>query len=105
GAKNLFRQIRDLAVDDEGNLYVADQGALRVFRSNGQLVTEVQKFVVGGSESPLGEVFAVRAAGDALYVTGRLDPIGRARWKLGQLVKFRIAPGGGLKAVWSVPLD
>ncbi|MGI6416959.1 MAG: hypothetical protein ACOX1P_14925 [Thermoguttaceae bacterium] len=105
GAKSLFRQIRDLAVDDEGNLYVADQGALRVFRSNGQLVTEVQKFEVGGSESRLGEVFAVRAARDALYVTGRLDPIGRARWRLGQLVKFRIAPGGGLKAVWSVPLD
>ncbi len=101
----LFEVIQDISVDDAGNLYVVDRRRLKVFGPNGRLVAVPEGFELDGATHSLGDVHGVKAVGDALYVTARLEPAGAGRWSRGQLVKFTIGPEAALRAVWSAPLD
>lgn len=101
----LFHKILDLTVDDAGNLYVVDGPQLKIFRSNGQLVTTLEHHDLGGRQVSLGPICGVRAAGGALYVVAKVGPSENRRWKRALLVKFKLVSGAAPKAVWSLPLD
>lgn len=119
-ADAVFNTIVDLDVDEAGNLFVADSRTdkgengfpptlLKAFEPNGKLASTVEAVELGGRKEPLGDVFGVAVAKNALYVVARSGPAGAkgaiSSWKSGRLVKFARSSGTALKAVWSIPMD
>ena len=101
----LFELIQDITIGPHGTLYVVDSHRLKILRPDGQLVTTLEQFDLDGTTRPIGSVHGVRATADALYVVARIDPAGGTAWARAQLVKFRLAPGPKLQALWWVPLS
>jgi len=105
GAQSLFKLIFDLAVDEQGNLYVVDAGTVKVFRPDGRLVGTLREFELEGNTIKLGSARGVRAAAGALYVVARAAAAKDKTPKVARLVKFALAQGVAPKAVWMQALD
>jgi hypothetical protein len=106
-----FKNVHDLTVDRQGNIYVVDQARIKMYRPDGRFVSGLDQFSLDGKQKELGAVHGVRAARRALYVVARLDPADRTAksgtrsWRAAQLVKFELAPGAEPQAVWTLSLD
>ena len=59
-----FKQITDLAVDAEGNIYVADagKGVIKVYRKDGYYLGELPDYEQAGKKLPLGKVSRLAAS-------------------------------------------
>jgi hypothetical protein len=106
-----FRDVSDLTVDRQGNIYVVDRSRIKVYRPSGQFIKLLDQFKLDGQQEELGAVHGVRATEQALYVVARLDLLTSSekakqkRWRTSQLVKFQLEPGTEPKAAWTLPLD
>ncbi len=116
---NFLNSVRDLTIDEDGTMYVVDENRIKVFRANGQFIDTLDQFEIDGKIQSLGDVHGIRAAGDSLYVVGRLDPIIEFNdkderrgistaeiqaYKKSVLVKFKISERASPQAVCSIAL-
>lgn len=114
-----FNNVRDLTIDQHGNLYVVDENRIKMYRADGRFIATLDQFQHEGKTRSLGDVHGIRAAKDALYVVGRLDPITRVSdeskrrgkatveiqaYRRSVLVKFNIEDGTEPQPVCSIPL-
>ena len=105
GKGSRFGLVTDLTVDRDGTLYAVENYKIWIFLANGQRVGNLTHFTHGGKTHPIGAVYGIRAASDALYVVGRIEPIAKGRWRRAQLLKLRVGPGLEAQALWTRSLD
>jgi hypothetical protein len=115
-----FNSVRDLTIDQYGTLYVIDENRIKMYLANGRFIATLGQFTIEGQTQDLGDVHGIRAAGDSLYVVGRLGPIttisdknkrrGKGTieingYRNSVLVKFKISDGSRPQAISSIPLN